>query len=40
MNTVIIDVLTNQEMRDAEKIEAVLTQEASAGVPWWSKQPE
>lgn len=35
MNTTIEDILTNSEVRSNAAVEASLSQDISAGVPWW-----
>jgi hypothetical protein len=38
MNTVLLDVLTDTEIRSAETLEAAVQTHASAGLPWLTVQ--
>lgn len=38
MNTLLLDILTDTQLRDVENLEDALIQHTSAGLPWLTEQ--
>lgn len=40
MNSILLDILTDTELRDVEKLEDALIMNTSAGLPWLTVQEQ